>query len=36
MSKVLARPLPPLLQAGLPGMGAASALVLLLLIAPLV
>ena len=36
MSKRFAQPLPPVVQAVLPGGGAALALVLLLLIAPLV
>jgi hypothetical protein len=36
MGTLLAEPLPPLLQAMLPGGGAASALLILLLVSPLV
>lgn len=35
MKALLANPLPPFVQAVLPGAGAASALVLLLLVSPL-
>ena len=36
MSKLLARPLPPVVQASLPGAGAALSFVLMLLAVPLV
>jgi hypothetical protein len=36
MSKLLAKPLPPIVQASLPGAGAALGFVLMLLAVPLV